>query len=52
LAGGITRLLRGRRHVGGVSKGGHCYYRCVCEGKRLCVCVLGAVDYVNVVAVN
>lgn len=38
LAGGITRLLRDRRPVGAISKGGHCYYRCVCV-RDVCVCM-------------
>lgn len=43
LAGGITRLLRGRRPVGAMSKGGHCYYRCVCERASVCMCAGGGV---------
>lgn len=52
LAGGITRLLRDRRPVGAISKGGHCYYRCVCARPSVRVCELGAVDYANVVTVK
>lgn len=41
LAGGITRLLRDRRPVGAISKGGHCYYRCVCARPSVCMCAEG-----------